>query len=113
MPEGETWHPGIRVTMVELSPILTWRKGDPWWEWNNAVPHIIAKKESEILNPGAHRPNNAPSISIFIAFRMGNNVSVDFRKELEDEIHAHPALREVQVVDGRTPAGTRWDVEIR
>jgi len=110
MPEGEMWTPGLRPRQVEIPPLFMWKRGEPFWTSVNAAPTIWGLKEQDLVKSS---PRPRQPTKVFVAYRMGDDTSVGFRRRLEEMAAQHPALAQLQVLDGRVRSGQKWAEEIR
>jgi len=60
MPETERWVPGLRLTELEIPPILVWRKEDSTWATETAVP-IKLEIDEEALLRGSGEEKGQPT----------------------------------------------------
>lgn len=47
MPEGHRWIPGLRLTQVEIPPLLVWQKNDDIWSASSCAPVSITTSHPE------------------------------------------------------------------
>lgn len=109
MPEGQQWVPGLRPIQVEIPPLLIWTKKEKLWaNWDS--PAEITLNVSELTGYGGPR---SYSPTLFIAYRMTFDESIEFRNSLEEFVHSYPYLSDVRVQDGNVPLGAKWPETIR
>jgi len=111
MPEGRIWLPGLIPDEVEIPPLLLWDPEDAFWD-RQAPSQVepLRYSRSAFLKTRGGPP---PSPTIFIAFRMDSPRSIAFRRNLEQEVSEHPALRRCEITDGRVVIGEDWAPMIR
>jgi hypothetical protein len=110
MPAGQLWQPGLRPTQVEIPPILVWQKGDPMWSPGESMTIDLHRAEDHLFRTGGGR-RQIPTI--FIAYRMKNEESEKFRRDVEEAIRRYRELSQYLVVDGSQAAGSQWAPAIR
>jgi hypothetical protein len=110
MPAGQLWQPGLRPTQVEIPPILVWQKGDPMWTARTSKTIELHRAENHLFRTAGGR-RQVPTI--FIAYRMKNEESEKFRRDVEAAIHRYRDLSQYKVVDGSQAAGSHWAPTIR
>ncbi len=110
MPAGELWQPGLRPTQVEIPPILIWQRGDPMWTARANKPIELHRAEDHLFRTGGGK-RQVPTI--FIAYRMKNEESEKFRRDVEAAIRRYRDLSQYVVVDGLQAAGSQWAPAIR
>ena len=110
MPEGERWVPASQPTSVELPPLLTWQPKDRLEFHMSGLALRLSRRERDLFSP-SRGAQKAPSI--FIAYRMQNAESKEFRTSLQRAIAEHPQLSYLLIKDGHVLPGETWAEKIR
>lgn len=108
---SDSWIPGLRLSEVEISPILLWENGDPRWTNKTAKTTTVNKTDKQLLDTYVGGKPKSPSA--FIAFRVKNSDSKYFRQKIEEAVKTHPYLTNCIIKDGSILGGIKWAPEIR